>query len=268
MFTIFSIPKSFHDSHINNIQRNAIKSWVELKNKFVGEIFLLGDDWGVSEISEEFGLKNISEVKKNKFGTPLLDSAFDLVKKNSSYDILIFVNADIILTDDFLEIFKYLPRKEFLVAGQRWDMEINNEINFSPGWEDGLRKDLILSGKKHPPLGSDYFIFRKGSFKEIPSFAVGRVSWDNWMIKHSLENKMITIDASSLITVIHQNHDYSHQVNKGIKKSESPEGQKNILLSEDKGSRAILTDMKWEIVRNKFQKRNLLYIKLLNYFKK
>ena len=65
MLTIFAIPKSFEDPHINIIQRNAIQSWLQLQPKC--EIILFGNDKGVAETAEEFGVKYIPEIEKNEF---------------------------------------------------------------------------------------------------------------------------------------------------------------------------------------------------------
>jgi len=225
MFTIFTIPKPFNDPHINIIQRNAIQSWKTL----IGyEIFLMGDDEGVKEIAEELGVKHIPQIKKNEYGTPLLDSAFNLAYKNSTKDYLMYINSDIILTPDFLKIESYIPKEEFLIVGQRWDVDIDTLIDYNKeSWPSEVKNKIKENGKIHHPCGSDYFIFRKGSFLNIPSFAVGRVGWDNWMIYKAVNSEMLSIDASKFYKVIHQNHDYKHLTNKKEDIYTNTEAQKN-----------------------------------------
>ena len=95
MITIFSIPKPFL-GHINLIQRNAISSWLKLvpsKN-----IFLIGNDIGVSEVVKEYELVHIRDVEINEFGTPLLNSAFEIMQNISKSHLLLYVNSDIIFT--------------------------------------------------------------------------------------------------------------------------------------------------------------------------
>ena len=41
---------------------------------------------------------------------------------------------------------------------------------------------LRARGRPHLPAGSDYFLFPRHLFAEIPEFAIGRAGWDNWMI--------------------------------------------------------------------------------------
>ena len=73
MLTIFTVPKPFKE-HIGVIQRNAIYSWTQLPGC---EIILFGDDDGVAETAEEFGVKHVSDIEKNEHGTPLLDFVFE-----------------------------------------------------------------------------------------------------------------------------------------------------------------------------------------------
>ena len=127
MLTIFTIPKPFTEQHINIIQRNAIQSWVSLSDC---EIVLVGDDKGIKKIAQEFKIKHIPEVKRNEFGTPLLNSAFALVKKHSKNNLFCYINADIILLPNFSESIKILPEKNFLAVGRRTDLDISKEIDF------------------------------------------------------------------------------------------------------------------------------------------
>lgn len=40
------------------------------------EIIYISDDPGVAEVAKEFGIRHIGNVKKNEYGTPLLDFIF------------------------------------------------------------------------------------------------------------------------------------------------------------------------------------------------
>ena len=74
MITFFTIPKPFKD-HISVIQRNAIISWSQLHPDC--EIILYGDEEGIKEIADEFGLIHIPDIEKNEYGTPFLDFVFN-----------------------------------------------------------------------------------------------------------------------------------------------------------------------------------------------
>jgi hypothetical protein len=68
------------------------------------------------------------------------------------------------------------------------------------------------------PEWIDYFVFRRGFFHGLLPFALGRAGFDNWLLWKARSLGAPVIDASAVITVIHQNHDYSHH----------PEGQKGV----------------------------------------
>jgi hypothetical protein len=210
MITIFTVPKPF-SGHISIIQRNAIQSWKLLHP--MCEIILLGEDEGTAGVAKTFGLRHISEIARNQFGTPLVSSIFKVAESAASYEILCYVNADIILMGDFMFAIQRFAklRRKFLAVGQRHDLEIGHAIQFSElDWEQKLRNLVVTKGKLHPPYGIDYFIFRKSTFNDIPAFALGRTAWDNWLIYHARCLHIPVIDATGTITAIHQNHGYGH----------------------------------------------------------
>ena len=256
MLTIFTIPKPFTNPRINIIQRNAIQSWAKILNC---EIILCGDDEGVDEIAKEYNILHIPGINRNEKGTPLLNSAFQKTKEICKHDNLCFVNADIILFKDILNVFKYIrTSKQYLIVGQRYDLDVTELINFNNvDWAETLRDKIKKDGKLHPPLGSDYFIFKKDSFTTIPSLAVGRVGWDNWMIYEGRRQKMDVIDATKLITIIHQNHDYHHLKNNGAHRHKDFEAKENIKISEGKSHMFALEDTNWELTTNGLTKKTI-----------
>jgi hypothetical protein len=82
----------------------------------------------------------------------------------------------------------------------------------------------------HRPVGSDYFLFPAACFGEIPAFTIGRAGWDNWMIYHARKNGFPAIDATADVTIIHQNHDYSHLPG-GKPHYNHPETNENVRLA-------------------------------------
>jgi hypothetical protein len=208
MLTIFTTPKAFH-GHSAIIQTNAIKSWLALQPQ--PEIILFGNDEGVAGIASEFNLRHIPEVACNSSGTPLVSSMFSIAQAIGRNPITCYVNADIIFMSDFLPAVQRVNRNQFLIIGQRWDLEINEPLNFNDaGWESDLRTRIAGSGTLHPKSGIDYFVFSRGLYQNIPPFAIGRPIWDNWMIYQARKLGVPVIDATRSITAVHQNHDYSH----------------------------------------------------------
>jgi hypothetical protein len=208
--TIFSAPKPFTNPHINIIQRNAILSWLHLCDEV--EVILIGDEDGLSDVAFEYSVKHLPNVSRNEWGTPLVNSIFELARDASSSPLLAYVNADIILTSDFIKIANNVAAQteQFLVVGQRWDLEVDDFVNFSSGWDNRLKAKTLKYGSLHAPSGSDYFIFPRHIFKNMPPFAIGRAGWDNWMIFQAREKAWPVIDATHDLMIVHQNHDYSH----------------------------------------------------------
>ena len=219
MLTIFSTPKPFY-GNIETIQMNAFRSWSVLQPKC--EIIILGNEYGAAEKSAELNLKHIPDIVRNEYGTPLINSLFEAAEKVSTNDLLCYVNSDIILTSDFLEVVKRVRSHfhTFLLSGRRVNLDIVNSLDFSRhDWESDLIKYAHRKGKLASPLGGcDYFVYTKGIFGRIPPFAIGRVRWDSWLLYKARSNNIPLLDATNVIIAIHQNHDDSHhaQGEKGV----------------------------------------------------
>lgn len=243
MLTLFSVPKPFR-GHINIIQRNAIQSWLKLSPKC--EVILFGDDEGVVKTAEEFGILHIPEIEKNEFGTPLLNSAFNLTQKLAKNEILVYINADNILMSDFISAIKKIKKPLFLMSGRRWDSDVKEEINFDNSeWEKEILKEVKKGGKLHPPSGMDYCIFTRSLHLNFPPFAVGRPGWDNWLIYHIRSLKIPVIDATEAITVVHQTHDYFHSIYGEKDRVGGPESKKSLKLAGGFSNMMTLRDADW-----------------------
>ena len=219
--TVFSAPKSFTNPHINTIQRNAIQSWRHLGPEI--EVFLVGQEDGLAEAAAEYDVPLLADVKRNDAGTPLVSSIFDLARQASSSPYLAYVNGDILLLPDIVQATRQIadglpgwkrsavdPMSPFLLIGQRWDLQVEQLLDFSAGWEERLQELVRAQGQLHTPAGSDYFVFPRQAFSEMPDFAIGRAGWDNWMIFYALQQRWPVIDGTLSLMVIHQSHDYSH----------------------------------------------------------
>lgn len=207
--TIFTAPKPFTDPHIATIQRNAIQSWLLLGSV---EVLLVGEEPGLSDIATEYGIHHLPEVARNDLGTPLVSSIFSLARQASTSPMLAYVNADIILTPDFVDASKRVSEQleRFLVVGQRWDLEVRQVMDFSSGWDQRLKSEIENRGQLHAPAGSDFFLFPRTLSIEMPDFAIGRAGWDNWMIYHARQQGWPIVDATPSLMVVHQDHDYGH----------------------------------------------------------
>ena len=212
MITFFSIPKPCA-GHIGVIQRNAVLSWSKLAGKLGAQVVLLGEESGVAELAAEAGAAHVPTVARNAHGTPLVDDLFTRAEAAARPgDLLCYINADIVLLDDFADAARRLARakRKFLMVGQRWDAPVTDPIVFDDKWQAKLRDLAAAKGSLHKPTGIDYFLYSRGLFGRVPPFAVGRTAWDNWLIYRARSLKAPVVDATGAVLAIHQNHDYAH----------------------------------------------------------
>lgn len=245
--TIFTAPKPFVDPHIAVIQRNAIQSW-QLMGPDV-EVLLIGDEAGIAEAAAQLGVSHLKDVKQNKQGTPLVSSIFQMARQAAQADLLLFANTDILLLPEILEqaIKTIQQAKEFVLLGQRYDLDILQPLDFSNGWPERLRSDVKSRGRLHPLGGSDYFLFPRHLFPHIPDFAIGRAGWDNWMIYHAVTQPWPAINATPSLMTVHQNHDYSHLAD-DKNHQRHPETFANAELAGGMRKMYMLLDVDYELV--------------------
>ena len=230
LLTIFSAPKGFKDPHIATIQGNAIQSWTHLGPDV--QVILVGQEDGLAEAAARLCVLHLPDVARNKEGTPLVSSIFRLAREHSTSPVLAYVNADMILMSDFVEAAHLVSERmeKFLLVGQRWDLAVTTPLDFSGDWQTRLKEWCDQQGEMNLPHGSDYFIFPRTCFEEIPDFAIGRAGWDNWMIYQARREHWATINATSAIHDIHQQHDYSHLPG-GVPHYHLPESDENLRLA-------------------------------------
>lgn len=216
MFTIFSIPKAFQ-GRFKIIQTNAIRSWTMLRPK--PQIILLGDDQGTAEIAQDLGLEYLPHIKRNEYGTPLMNDIFQQGQTKAGNETVCYVNADIILLSDFTEAIKkvtqLLGEKAFLIVGRKSNIELNELLDFGKSdWELRLREDVKNRGE-YVTYDSDFFVFPRGMFNEMPPFAIGRCYWTQWLIYDARRRGITVVDATKMIASIESKHDYSHAKSTG-----------------------------------------------------
>jgi hypothetical protein len=224
MITFFSTPKPFA-GHIDVIQRNAIRSWQRLHPDV--EILLFGDDAGAAEVCQELGIRHIPNVRRNSHGTKYLAGIYDQAQEMARYDLLCHVNCDILLLSDFPRAVESVSklRSRFLLAGRRWDVDIQEPWDFQqPDWEERLRTLARQTNRQRPAQWIDYFVFSKGLFyQQVPDFVIGRPGWDSWLLWYARSSGATLVDASSMVCAVHQHHDYSYH----------PDGEKGVWEGEE-----------------------------------
>lgn len=224
MLTIFGTPKPFF-GHISIIQHNALKSWTQLAPDV--EIILFGDEAGTADACRELSISHHAEIQRNEYGTPLLDYVFRAAQAMARHNILCYINCDILLPSTFVRALELVAkwREKFLMIGNRWDLNIKRPISFeSRSWDEPIVKTATERGFRQSAEWVDYFVFRGDFLKNMPPFAVGRCAWDTWIVWNARARHIAVVDASSVVTAIHQNHDYSHhpQGDYGVRFGEEP----------------------------------------------
>lgn len=208
MLTIFSAPKAF-TGHVGIIQNNAITSWMRIKPQ--PRVILFGNEAGTAETACQLRVRHVNDVATNSFGTPLVSDMFRLADAMAAGDLLAFCSADIILTRSVIEAARIAASwaREFLLVAQRRDVDIREPIDLDqeadPRW-----KAITAKARLHSPGAVDLFVYRRGQYSNMPPFAIGRTSYDNWLLWQTLTSGLPLIDATVFATLFHQNHDYSH----------------------------------------------------------
>ncbi len=215
LITLFSAPKAFSDPQTAVSQRNAICSWKLLPDV---DVLLLGEEDGLAKAAREIGVRHSAEVAFNPKGVPLISSMVRLARQSSGSPFLCIINADIILMADFVTAARRvadlssgkLLSSSYVLLGRRWDLDVKAPIEFTDDWEARLRQEIGWSGRLHRPTGSDFFLFPRDCYADVPDFAIGRAGWDNWMIYKARSEGWPVIDGTPSMTVVHQSHDYRH----------------------------------------------------------
>jgi hypothetical protein len=256
--TIFSAPKGFSDPHIAVIQRNAIASWQALGAQV--EVLLLGEEPGLAETAAQLGVRHLPQVERTPSGTPLVSSMFALAREHSTAPLLCCINADILLLPEILPAAQRVAAQaeRFLIVGQRWDLGVTEPLEFGPGWDEVLRRRTREQGKLHKATGSDYFIFPRDCYTDIPRFAIGRAGWDNWMIYAGRAHGWPVVDASDEIQIVHQDHDYAHLPG-GQPHYRHPETFENVRLAGGKRIIFELPDASHRLVNGRLERPALTW---------
>lgn len=241
--TIFAVPKAF-EGHIGVIQRNAIRSWKRLRPEC--QLIICGDEAGCHEIAAELAIEQISDITRNEFGTPLLDSVFQRAESRAAFNLLCYLNADIILPSDFLDTVSRVSNgnPRFLMVGRTFDLDVTSGLPAEDeNWDRDLRRLVERSATVRPANAIDYFVFPRDTMGPLPPFAVGRPAWDNWMIYRARSLRVPVIDVSPVTVVIHQAHGYGHVKQATDDKWSGPEARRNLdLLGLPKRNRFSLDD--------------------------
>jgi SAM-dependent methyltransferase len=139
---------------------------------------------------------------------------FEAAERHAKTELLAYLNADIILTRDFLPAVQRVGGEldRFLLIARRWNLPLKGDWSFEdPSWERRLHELCIAGGWLEPPYGGvDLFVYRRGMWEGLPPFAIGRRRWDSALIYYASRMNVPVVDATPSVTCVHQDHGYSH----------------------------------------------------------
>jgi hypothetical protein len=188
----------------------AVGSWSTLNPKC--QIVLFGDGAGLAEVADAHGAEHVPDVARNSDGTVRLDDIFAQAARLARHDLLCYSNGDILLFGDLLAAVGRVRewRRRFLLAGECVDLDLDAlpaDVVSSPARLQGIAR---TAGRSRGRKAIDWFVFPRALFGPLPPLALGRARWDNWLLWHAGSIGAAVVDATPVVTAIHQRHDYSH----------------------------------------------------------
>lgn len=255
MITVFSIPKSFTGAAATS-QLNALESWTAIAD---AQVVLVGDEPGTADAAAEFHVEHLAEVGTSDLGTPRVDDAFALVDAVARHPIRCFVNADIILLDDFVPAVRRVQEstRAFLMIGEALDLQVDARLPLiEASARAAFRRQALAEGASRGATAIDYFVFTAGLFDPVPPFVVGRARFDNWLVWRGRE-RGIVVDASRAVVAVHQRHDYGH-VRGGLDEAHfGVEAERNLDLAGGKRHLYTIHDASHRLTADRQLRRNL-----------
>ncbi|MCS7162222.1 MAG: hypothetical protein NZ958_02675 [Bacteroidia bacterium] len=239
MFTLISTPKPFREPHIISQQLQALESWLLLRPR--PQIIYIGKEEGAEDICRQYGIELIPEVARSLTNAPLLNDLLRRGEQVARYSILAYVNADIVIAPILTQAIQIVQRrwKRFVIIAAPYLADLTGlQIR------EGFEQEALNRVKKLPTVaGADLFVFPKGVYEAVPPLAVGRLSWDNWLMCDPLLRRIPVIDATEFVPTFHPMEEYStHYAEYLSETTQSGEG--------------------WQRIRQKFKEdteRNLSY---------
>src|SRR5260370_32780339 len=145
--------------HTGVIQRNGIESWTKLEAR--PEIIVVGNDEGTAEVARRRGLRHLPNVAASDHGTPLLSDLFRQAEAAATSPYLCYVNADIILLNDFLRAVETAQKKypKSLLVSKRINFDIAEPLNFGAGWEEAIKQRASANGNDEHYSRIEVFVF-------------------------------------------------------------------------------------------------------------
>lgn len=248
MLTLFAVPKPFRGA-IGELQRNAVRSWTALDGV---QVVLLGNEDGVAGEAARAGATHVAGLARTERGTPRLDDALARVDGVAEHRLRAFLNADVLLLDDFLPALRTVAAlgQRFLMIGQTRDLDVAPDADLA-----GLRADALAAGRLRGAAALDYFAFPAELYRDVPPFAIGRACFDNWLVWRARREGPV-VDATGSVVAVHQRHGYDHLAGGKDEAYYGEEAARNLELAGGKSRLYTLHDAS-HVLRDGRVRRNL-----------
>ena len=244
--TIFTTTKPFVGMTAIH-QSNAIGSWLALG----ADVIVFG-----GEPIE--GTQHVPDIRCNENGLPFVDAMYTEAQKLAQTNVLVHANADVVFLPDLLSAVERarLSLSEFLMCGQRWDVDLNEPLDFEGNWRVTVMKTVASIGKLHSVSGKDWYAFARPLRLDIPPLLIGRAGWDNWILDTAVKVGIPVIDATEVVTAVHPNHDYSH-VPGGLQEAhiDGPEAVYNKELANVPTNKGRISEATWIMTTDELKKK-------------
>ena len=163
----------------------SFSSW----SKYGFDVIVFGEDFH-EEICKEYGFILDTEYERSEFNIPLVRGLFQKALTYTDYDVLCYLNSDIIFASSPRKYIDEIEFDSFMAVGQRLDVW---------NYPNVTKKEL------HNPGGIDYFFFTPNfrDWSDMPDFSIARGRFDHWLMGASLEINKPVIDLSQVFVPIH-----------------------------------------------------------------
>ena len=227
--SFFSCPKGKQSISTQPNEELALRSWLALQPKPHVTLLEANDQTSLTDVCQKHRVAKIRmrPSDSTKSGAPKLAAIFKYGEKTAATGLLCYINADILLPANFMQIvffvFSQFPtdkHSRIVIVGGRTNCEntdvgtnsIANEFSRKNYSDMAALEDRMSLCEPAGEGAKDYFIFPKGFYRRlggVPHFALGRGVFDHWLLKVP-HHYGIVVDVSPVVTALHMNHDYAH----------------------------------------------------------
>lgn len=192
------------DPDLYRRQNIALKSWKKLYEKEKPGIkftFIQNEGDDLSFIKFPFEIKRVTRNAFTVLGYEEKPSLFlrDIfnAEQPDSNNYLTYINSDVILKDNFLEIIKN-KMPDYDIIG----ITVSRLPNHINSYEEAVSEKPYLSN-----MGFQGFVFNEYSYKKImdnfPDYLVGEFKWDIWMNNFISKNMKMYHDHETALHIEH-----------------------------------------------------------------